>query len=332
MGMGTPASLDLLDRQIIYWLNQNSRIGMPALAHKVHASVARVRYRIAQLVAAGHILSFIAIIDYRLLGWRVYTLYYRLREMREDRLKKLIARLERDFRVADIFLTEGTFDLQVAFLALHMDEAAEVMGRLREPLEPHIIEERLAVHLRSYFYTMESIMTQTPDERARPQYVLDIHDRPLELDDSDQKLLGAIANHADWPIWRIAKAVHLSGPTTYARIKRLERQKVILGYSVLVSPNLPGLSRYRIFMRMRHVTEKRQNELVRFLQQLPHVFRATFTFGDFGMYYDLMASDSDERRAVMHQVYERFGAEIIRQDWVRVNRIVKFSYYLSQKK
>ncbi len=326
------APLDMLDRALLYWLDRDSRMSIPALAHRVHASPPRVRYRIAQLVQRGAIRSFVTIIDYRLLGWRAYTMYYKLREMTPARLSRLLTRLQRDPRVLDIFLTDGTFDVQVAFLALHMDEAAEVMGGLREQLEPHIIEERLTVQLRSYAYPLDVLLGRTATEIGKPEFLLDIHDKPIELNETDQKLLQAFSSHADWPVWKLAKAVGLTGPTAYARIKRLEKLKIILGYSIVADPNLPGFSRYRILVKRHHLTEARQRELVRFLYQLPQVFRATFDFGDYDLHYDLVAPDGNERRAVMRQVEEQFSREIIRQDWVRVNSILKFNYYLNKSK
>ena len=109
----------------------------------------------------------------------------------------------------------------------------------------------------------------------------------------------------------------------------MEKQKVILGYSILFNPNLPGFHRYRVFVKLHYIPPERREEMVRYLQQLPQVFRSTFTFGDYDLCYDLIASGGSERRAVMQALYSKFGSEVIRQDWVRVHGILKFRYFLS---
>ncbi|MDE1798209.1 MAG: AsnC family transcriptional regulator [Candidatus Micrarchaeota archaeon] len=324
-----PAALDHLDRQLLYWLDRDSRMSVPLLARKVRASPSRVRYRIRALLEKGHILSFITIIDYRLLGWRVYTLHCKLRELPAAAMDALMKRILRNPRVVDLFLTEGAFDVQVAFLALDLDEAADTISELREELGPHIVDEKMTVHLRSQLYPRKSLLPGDGGEPAKPLRVLDIHPAPARLDEADTRILEVLATHADWPVWKVAKAAGLTGPTTYARIARLEKQKVILGYSVLFNPSLPGFARYRVLVKLHYIPPQRREEMVRYLQQLPQVFRSTFTFGDYDLYYDLIAAGGADRRAVMQALYTKFGSEVIRQDWVRVHGILKFSYFLT---
>lgn len=325
-----PASpLDALDRRLLYWLDLDSRQSLRRLSRRLSVSPSRLHYRLAALRKCGYIQTYLTIVDYRLLGYRLYAVHYKLREMDPRQLERLTAALARDPKVLDVLLTEGAFDLQVAFLSMHMDGAAEMLWHLREKLGPHVMEERLLVHLKTHFYPMTALLPEPPEEPIRPLDVMDIHDQPRTLDEPDRRLLVALCNHTDWPVWRIARAANMSGPSAYARMRRLKKQGVILAHRIMISPNLPGFVHYRVFVRMHYMSPERRAELVRVLHQMPQVYRSTFILGDFDLYYDLKAPGADGRRGVMGELNRRFGRDIIRQEWVRVTSTLKFNYFIS---
>lgn len=332
MAVPMPPELDALDRKILYELDLNSRISVPALARKVRVSAARARYRLSRLIQGGAIHSFVTIVDYRRLGLRAYTADYKLREVGPAALERLLRPLTRHPNILDVFTTEGSFDVKISFLVQDIDEGADLLWLIRERLGSHVLQEALTIRLDSYFYSRDAIRPAASEGRAKLLYHLGIHRIPLRLDETDRRLLAVISVHADWPLWRIAKAARMRGPAAYARIKKLEKQKAILGYSIMLNPQLIGFSQYRVFVKMHYIQASQRQELARFLQQLPSVWRSSFTFGDFDLTYDVLAPNSAALREVMGEVYGRFGRQIIRQDWVRIHNILKFSFYPSSAK
>ena len=333
MAPSTPPQLDALDRKILYELDLNSRVSVPRIARQARVSPARARYRLSQLIKRGVIRSFHTIVDYRRLGLRIYTANYKMREIGPAALHKLLRALSAEPNIIDVFITEGSFDVKISFLAADLDEAAEYLWLIRERLGPHVIEEALTLHLDSFLYSRDAIRGgDRSDSHPKLLYRLVVCGERVRLDEEDRRLLAALSVHADWPLWRIAKQAGMRGPAAYARIKRLEKQKVILGYSITLNPDLSGFSQYRVFVKMHYIPAARREELARFLQQLPAVWRSTFTFGDFDLLYDVLAPDSASLREVMSQVYGRFGPHIIRQEWVRIHDILKFSFYPSSAK
>ena len=60
------------------------------------------------------------------------------------------------------------------------------------------------------------------------------------LDDVDRQLLVLLQEDARATHAALAKAVGLTGPSVYARLKRLEADGVIRGYATLVDPDVLG--------------------------------------------------------------------------------------------
>ena len=59
---------------------------------------------------------------------------------------------------------------------------------------------------------------------------------PTALDEVDLKLLRALQANARATQAALGQAVGLTGPSVYARIRRLEREGIIRGYTALVAP------------------------------------------------------------------------------------------------
>jgi Lrp/AsnC family transcriptional regulator, leucine-responsive regulatory protein len=64
--------------------------------------------------------------------------------------------------------------------------------------------------------------------------------QPASLDDIDRALLAALADNARAAISELARMVGLSAPSTAERLRRLEAQGVIGGYTVQIDPRALG--------------------------------------------------------------------------------------------
>ncbi|MFH0927117.1 MAG: AsnC family transcriptional regulator [Candidatus Micrarchaeota archaeon] len=324
--------LDRLDKELLYWLDLNCRESLSSLGRKMHASPAKVGYRMAQLVKSGAINSFITLVDYRKLGLRGYAVYFKMKEMGEQELRRRIELIKGVPNLADLILTSGAYDLHVAFLVSTTDDAAQRLEEVRGILEDCILDEMLLVYLRAQFFSREHFLDKAPPKDVKPRLVLDSHEEHVKIDKVDMAILSVMAENADWPVWKIAKAAKVAGPTAYNRIKRLEKNGVIVGYSAKMSPNMKGNYFYRVLVKLRHMSPKKKSQLSGFLDSHPSIYRSTFTLGRVEMQYDVRISDETQLRDLLRQVYEHFKDEVVLQDWVRVYEIIRFGFYYSSKK
>lgn len=319
--------LDKVDKQLLYWLDLNCRSSLSSLAKHMRTSPAKLGYRLEQLKKSGIIWKFITLIDYRKIGYRGYGAYYKLKEMSDESLEKLLAKIMEDAHVVDLVIATGAYDLQVAILTKTSDEAAESVWKIRGILGPYILEETSIVQLQSQFFARENFLDVLPKKVAKPRTVLDKPDEKSSLDEADSKILATLAENADWPLWKIAKETGIKGPTVYNRIKKLEKDQIIVGYTIKMNPNINGFFLYRIFAKLNYLPKKRREEFLAYLDQHPSIHRSSFTFGPWDFYYDARLADDTKLRELLQDVYSHFSQEVVRQDWVRVHKILKFSFY-----
>ncbi|MFH1307001.1 MAG: winged helix-turn-helix transcriptional regulator [Candidatus Micrarchaeota archaeon] len=323
--------LDKFDRQLLYWMDLNCRASLSSLAKKMHTSSAKLGYRLAQLEKNRIIHSFITLIDYRKLGYRGYAVYFRLKEINEKEKKEIMEKVMNVPRVVDVLLTQGRYDLHITFLVENTDDASESLWHIRELLEKYTLDEKRCVHLRTEFFTREKFLDKGIEESTKePRLIMHGHEKKLEIDDVDKRILIVMADNANWPMWKIAKEAKLGGPTTYNRIKKLEKRGVITGYTIKTNPNLEGFLFYRVLVNLHYIPEKRKKEFIGYLNHHPAIYRSSFLFGEYDLTYDARLANDSELRQLLGEVYSHFSNEVIRQDWVRVHDILKFSFFVKE--
>src|SRR3989338_1781204 len=83
----TKYKLDVVDRKILAELDRNCRIPSTLLARKVRKSRQAVEYRINQLVKDGIITSFNTAFNPHKMGYKIYKIYLKLRNIPEEKQK-----------------------------------------------------------------------------------------------------------------------------------------------------------------------------------------------------------------------------------------------------
>ncbi len=325
--------IDKIDKQLLYWLDLNCRDSLGSLAKKMRTTPAKVNYRMARLVENNAITSFVTLVDYRKFGMAGCSIYFKLKEMGNEELKQVVEKIKLITRVVDLVLTTGAYDMQIVLLIKTPDDASDGLWSIREILEQNILEESIVLYLRTHFFSRENFLDKkNQSDNEKPRLVFRSHEKIVDIDPIDHKILTAMAERADFPIWKIAKHVGIPGPTVYSRIKKMERDKIIIGYSAKINPNLKGYHLYRVLVKLRRTPHSKRERILGFLDSHPLIYRSTFTFGAYDFTYDARVDDDSELRKLLVQVYENFSDEVIRQDWIRVYEIIKFGFYISDKK
>ncbi|ALZ74719.1 Lrp/AsnC family transcriptional regulator [Rheinheimera sp. F8] len=127
------------------------------------------------------------------------------------------------------------------------------------------------------------------------------------MDKFDQQILQQLRQNARQSVSDIAAAVHLSRSAVTERIRKLEQQKVILGYQVVLRAATEA--RVRAYFELQHKAARCQ-ELIPFLRSFSELKSCHGISGE----VDLMLfveADSMER---LHQIREQIDAhpDIIR--------------------
>ena len=261
----TKIKLDKTDRKILAELDKNCRIPSTRLAKIVMKSRQAVEYRINQLVKKGIITSFNAAFNPHKIGYKLYKIYLKLRNIPQEK-KKLFTFLKSSGLVYWMGEFSGSWDLIFGVFCKNDHGFYEMKNELLSKFSKIIVEEAgdILVDVKQY-----SKMYFTNEIVSPVMFAGEIVNN--ELDELDFSILGNIVNDARIPINELAKKVNTTPTIVRGKLKRLEQKGIIIQYRIGINLNKLGLELYKAIIKLDRYTKEDELKLFENISTLPNV-------------------------------------------------------------
>jgi DNA-binding Lrp family transcriptional regulator len=126
--------------------------------------------------------------------------------------------------------------------------------------------------------------------------------RSDQLDDKDRKLLSLLREDARMPTAALARALGVARTTVVARLKRLQKDGIVAGYTVRLNPRLQErLLRVHVLLA---IDAKKGDAVIKGLRAIPQVRSVCAISGAF----DCLVFVEGETTAEVDQVLDAIGA------------------------
>lgn len=127
----------------------------------------------------------------------------------------------------------------------------------------------------------------------------------MSVDKFDVAILKVLQQDARASLHAISERVGLSSTPCWARIKRMESEGVIQGYTVRVDPSSIGLSETVIVqVTLESHTDEMLYDFGKALEQIPEVMEAYLVSGDYDYYIRIAVRDTrDYERLLRERLY-----------------------------
>lgn len=126
--------------------------------------------------------------------------------------------------------------------------------------------------------------------------------RSIELDEKDKQLIGLLREDARMPTAALARVLGVARTTVVERLKRLEKNSIVAGYTVRLSEEAQrGSMRVHALLS---VDAKKADAVVQALRKITHV-RAVFAISGV---FDYMALVDAETTSEIDSVLDAIGA------------------------
>ena len=257
--------LDKTDRKILAELDKNCRIPTTKLARIVRKSRQAVEYRIEQLVKKGIIISFNAAFNPHKMGYKIYKIYLKLRNVPEEK-QKLFDYLKSSGIVYWIGECSGTWDLIFGIFSKSDYEFFEMKNEIISKFNQIVIEEQgdMLLDVKQYckMYFTDEIVEPT-------MFGGEIADN--DLDELDYAILGEIVNNARIHINELAKKANSTAIIVRGRLRKLEQKGIIIQYRIGVDLNKLGLELYKAIIKLDRYTKEDESKLLEYMSKIPNI-------------------------------------------------------------
>jgi DNA-binding Lrp family transcriptional regulator len=257
--------LDKTDRKILAELDKNCRIPTTILAKKVMKSRQAVEYRINQLVEKGIITSFNASFNPHKMGYKIYKIYLKLRNIPEEK-KKLFTYLKSSGNVYWMGECSGSWDLIFGVFSKTDYEFYKLKNELLSNFQKIITQEYGDVLIDVKQYSKMYFTNEIVDPTMFAGEIVN-----NELDELDYSILGEIVNNARMPIVELAKKVKSTEIIVRGKLKKLEQKGIIIQYRIGVDLNKLGLELYKAIIKLDKYTKTDESKLLYHVSNIPNV-------------------------------------------------------------
>lgn len=307
--------MDVLDRKILFALDQNSRIPLTKLAKQLRVNRNTVEYRISQLVDQGVIKQFVTIFNPLVFNKQLYKIYLQLQDLTPEKENELVSYLQ-SLPVYWLAKSYGKWDFLVGIHADSPEAFNKIKLKILSKLENHIVNKTVTLMVSAPFFSRDYLV----EHKSHVVIKQLMQHTNIAIDEKDKEILRFLSTNSRYKAVDIAEKLTLTTKTVIQRIRRLEKNKVIIQYRISLNLDKIGYKFMKAFISLKNVTEKDHKQFVQYCITIPSLIHLVETIGEWDFEPEFEIKNEQDFYAIINDLRNKFS-KIIRS--IDVVTIVK---------
>ncbi|MFA6461008.1 MAG: winged helix-turn-helix transcriptional regulator [Candidatus Woesearchaeota archaeon] len=296
---------DKLDLKILAELDRNSRESYTEIGKRVKLSKQAVKIRMDKMVMDGVIDHFITCINIAGFGYVPYTIYLSLHNLSEAKKKEMINYLIGKGYINKVLIFDGQYDMELGIPARNPYELQQKLSEVYTNFSEQIRSNKRLLLVDTHFYPRSFLLNT-----KRLPLPLDkgFHRRnllPPRIKETDLKILEFLDKDPRIPATQIAQKLKLPVQTIINRIRFMENNQVIMGYTMILNDTKYFMG-HTILIEFSSIPEELERELVSFLSSHPNIVFVAKTFGEFDYLINIEYLNIQDYRNFVEEFKRRF--------------------------
>ena len=298
-------NLDIKDRKILTELDLNARASFQQIGRKARLSKETAIYRIKRLEKRGIIQRYTTLVNFSKLGYTGFAVFNRFEKVDENLKKEIIDYLAGIPELYWIALVGGKYDIVFAVMCKSVFQFNKLLYAILTRYGDHLVDNTIAIrtelrqHKRSYLSGEKPQKFTPPFFGKEPELE--------ELDELDSEILSLLSNGARASVLDLANALRKPPTTVASRIKKMEKRKIIQGYSTYIKAQNYGMQSYRLLLYLENMGEKARNNLFEYVNDNPKMLLAIETVGPWNFEITLEVETHEELQEEISKLRNNFS-------------------------
>ncbi|MDO8480532.1 MAG: Lrp/AsnC family transcriptional regulator [Nanoarchaeota archaeon] len=315
---------DQKDRNILRELFDDARKPFSVIAKNVRASKEVVNYRVKRMLDSGLLSGFNTVIDIERLGWQVFFVYVRLRNIDDTQEQSIIESLKRHKNVAWLIRCIGNYDVVMKVFVRSTEEIDTILKGFESSYTTHIdsskieyVSEEHAVPF-SFIYQTKEQTIHSIKKSTKERY---------ELSKTEARILKELARNARLPLSDMATKLKLSREVLTYHLRKLEKEKIVLKYRPDFWPDQLGYNWYLITLKLGKMEEAMASQLKAYLLHQKNVTYFYKTIGESDLEVEVRVRTTEELSVILMELRSLLKTALKRQEILIVLKEHKYTYF-----
>lgn len=247
--------IDKKDILILKELDKNSRQSNTQIAKKIGLGKDTTSYRIKKLEEKDIISGYFSVIDYYKLNNYLIKFLIKFQNVSEDEEVGVFEWLKKRSEVIWAARTEGHWDTMVTIGIENLEESSKFLKDFRKKFTKNTKEMQLLIGSDFAFFNEKYIY-----EKKEEGYSIEVklNKNKVEIDERDWKILNQLKLNARIPLIDIAEKIKLTPEATIKRIKKLEKENIILKYKLRINFDKLNLDYHHVYVAIKDYSKLKE--------------------------------------------------------------------------
>lgn len=314
-------TLDKINKKILAQLEINSRNTYKRIGKNVGLSSQAVKERIIKMENQGIIKEYILLINSEILGYTFFNLYIKTHFLSSEKRNKIIEDLKRHQNVGWLASFNGQWDLKIAVMAYNKAHFEKIYSEINFLMKDCIVDSKISQPLKALICGNYYLHENKPINEFFYET-----SKTIKLSKNEFEILKALDENSKISLVDLAEKTNLSMTNLRYYIKKMESEKIILGYSITIDFHKLGYHWNYILFKLTNYDVKLKNKFIEYLKGIPNTFYIINTIGDFNLTLELLYENALELEEILSKVEKKFDPIIQRYDNLHVVKEYKHTY------
>lgn len=311
--------LDVKDKKLLYEIDLNARLGTSKLGKQIGLSQESTHYRLKRLKENKIISNFITLVNFSKLGYTGYAVYARFNSIDKKSKKETIDYLIKNNKIYWVAEFGGKFDLAFAIMAKNIQEFNQIYLEITTNLNEELKDFTVSIRVELTQFPRNYLL---PNKKGSKSPSFGKVEKEYKLDETEENILKILSRDARIPVLEISEKIKKPASTISEKIKKLEKEKVIQGYSSEIYCQEYDYESYQLFINTQNLTNKNKEQFYSYCENNKNIIFLIETVGKWNFEIIYEVKNQKELQELIIELRTKFQNII-----TDLETIVLFNHY-----
>lgn len=316
--------MDLIDKKIMCALDSNCRKPLSKIAHDLRIGRNVIGYRIKNLEKEGIILKYICSINLGKLGYKTYKIYFKIQSSAQNSIKEFANFLIRHDSIIHCIKTEGSFDYSVAIAVKTIIDLDNFLTEIKTKFGNIIKDYFVSIIIYTKVFKLNKLLLDKKEKVIKSEKYSS-EEEIYKIDEKDKKIIHILAQKSNLSLLEIAEKTNLTIDIVKYRLRKLS-DNIVTSYRPVFNLNKLGYYHYVLMLKMRHLGEKTEKDLLSWCAYKENVIYCTKRIGYFDFEINIAITNIENLNSFIEDFKKSFTPFIDSYELIINSELLKLNY------